>query len=83
MDGGGRRPIAPDASAAAHDAGLWIRFYTLNGHSTEHGERMGWTPGYNFTSLDAARIRWRAAIAAGVDFVATDQYEDYAQISSR
>jgi len=25
----------------AHDAGLWIRFYTLNGHSTEHGERMG------------------------------------------
>jgi hypothetical protein len=68
---------------AAHDAGLWIRFYTLNGHSTEHGERMGWSPGYNFTSLDAARIRWRAAIAAGVDFVATDQYEDYAQISSR
>jgi hypothetical protein len=65
---------------AAHDAGLWIRFYTLNGHSAEHGERMGWSPGYNFTSLDAARIRWRAAIAAGVDFVATDQYEDYAQI---
>jgi hypothetical protein len=63
----------------AHDAGLWIRFYTLNGHSTDHGERMGWTPGYNFKSLDAARIRWRAAIAAGVDFIATDQYEDYAQ----
>jgi hypothetical protein len=67
----------------AHDAGLWIRFYTLNGHSTVHGERMGWTPGYNFKSLDAARIRWRAAIAAGVDFIATDQYEDYEQISSR
>ena len=67
----------------AHDAGLWIRFYTLNGHSTEHGERMGWSPGYNFASLEAARIRWRAAIAAGVDFVATDQYEEYHQISSR
>jgi hypothetical protein len=67
----------------AHDAGLWIRFYTLNGHSTDHGERMGWTPGYNFKSLDAARVRWRAAIAAGVDFIATDQYEDYEQISSR
>ena len=67
----------------AHEAGLWIRFYTLNGHSTEQGERMGWSPGYNFASLDAARIRWRAAIAAGVDFVATDQYEDYAQISPR
>ena len=68
---------------AAHDAGLWIRFYTLNGHSTEHGERMGWSPGYNFTSLDSARVRWRAAIAAGVDFVATDQYEDYAHVSPR
>jgi len=68
---------------AAHDAGLWIRFYTLNGHTTEHGERMGWTPSYNFMSLDAARIRWRAAIAAGVDFIATDQYEDFATISSR
>ena len=68
---------------AAHDGGLWIRFYTLNGHSTEQGERMGWTPSYNFGSLDAARIRWKAAIAAGVDFVATDQYEEYAQISSR
>ena len=44
---------------------------------------MGWTPGYNFKSLDAARTRWRAAIAAGVDFIATDQYEDYEQISSR
>ena len=63
----------------AHDAGLWIRFYTLNGHSTDHGERMGWTPGYNFTSLDAARTRWRAAIAAGVDFIATDQSRDYEQ----
>lgn len=68
---------------AAHDGGLWIRFYTLNGHSTEQGERMGWTPSYNFGSLDAVRIRWKAAIAAGVDFIATDQYEEYAQISSR
>jgi hypothetical protein len=67
----------------AHDAGLWIRFYTLDGHSTEYGQRMGWTPGYNFGAPDAVRIRWRAAIAAGVDFVATDQYEDYEQISSR
>ena len=67
----------------AHGAGLWIRFYTLNGHSPEDGERMGWTPSYNFRSLDAARARWRAAKAAGVDFIATDQYEEYAKISSR
>jgi hypothetical protein len=64
---------------AAHNAGLWIRFYTLNGHQAEHGQRMGWTPGYNFGSLDAARIRWRAAITAGVDFIATDQYEEFSQ----
>jgi hypothetical protein len=68
---------------SAHEAGLWIRFYTLNGHSPDEGERMGWTPSYNFTSLDAARVRWRAAIDAGVDFVATDQYEAFAKISSR
>jgi hypothetical protein len=61
---------------AAHHAGLWIRFYTLNGHSPADGERMGWTPTYNFGSIDAARVRWRAAIAAGVDFIATDQYEE-------
>jgi len=63
---------------AAHAAELWIRFYTLNGHSSEDGERMGWSPGYNFGSIDAARTRWHAAIDAGVDFIATDQYEDFA-----
>jgi glycerophosphoryl diester phosphodiesterase len=68
---------------AAHDAGLWIRFYTLNGHPPEEGERMGWSAGYNFMSIDAARIRWRAAIDAGVDFIATDQYEEMARATSR
>jgi hypothetical protein len=60
----------------AHQLGLWIRFYTLNGHP-EAGSQ-GWSEGYNFGSLDAARLRWRAAIAAGVDFIATDQYEAFA-----
>jgi hypothetical protein len=62
---------------SAHAAGLWIRFYTLNGLSTKESEEMGYSPGYNFGSLDAARIRWRAAIDLGVDFIATDQYEDF------
>jgi hypothetical protein len=62
----------------AHAGGLWIRFYTLNGHTPEEGERMGYSPEYNFGSLDAARTRWRAAIDAGVDFIATDQYEELA-----
>jgi hypothetical protein len=52
---------------------LGIRFYTLNGHAPEAG--LGWSAGYNFGSVEAARIRWRAAIDAGVDLLATDQYE--------
>jgi hypothetical protein len=33
----------------------------------------------SFRSLDAAKIRWRAATAAGVDYIASDQYELLAQ----
>lgn len=58
--------------ARAHALGLWIRFYTLNGHGA-NGE--GWSDGYNFGSLDAVRPRWTASIDAGVDFIATDQYD--------
>src|SRR5262249_22950538 len=56
--------------------GLWIRFYTLNGHDPRDASG-GWSEGYNFGSEDAARERWRAAIRAGVDFVAVDQYERF------
>ncbi len=63
--------------ARAHAQGLWIRFYTLNGHSA--AEDRGWSKGYNFGSLDAATIRWNAARDAGVDFIATDQYEAFAR----
>lgn len=59
----------------AHDMGLWIRFYTLNGHTPD--QNRGWSASYNFGSLEAARARWKAAIDARVDFVATDQYEDF------
>jgi hypothetical protein len=59
---------------SAHEAGLWIRFYTLNGYDPVD-ESGGWSPSYNFGSEAAARERWRAAIRAGVDFVAVDQYE--------
>jgi len=57
----------------AHAMNLAIRFYTLNGHEPAAGQ--GWSAGYNFGSLDAVRVRWRAAIDAGVDLLATDQYE--------
>ncbi len=61
----------------AHRQGFWIRFYTLDGFPEDDDH--GWSKGYNFGSIEAARVRWRAAIAAGVDFIATDQYEDLAR----
>ena len=61
--------------ARAHANGLWIRFYTLDGASEQELSCHGWFHDYNFGSLDVARVRWRAAIAAGVDFLASDQYE--------
>lgn len=61
----------------AHAEGLWIRFYTLNGHTTATNQ--GWFDGYNFGSPEAAVMRWRAAREAGVDFIATDQYEEFAK----
>lgn len=67
------------AVTQAHDAGLWIRFYTLDGFDPLALSN-GWTASYNFGSLAAAEIRWRAAIAAGVDFVAVDQYEAFARV---
>jgi hypothetical protein len=59
----------------AHAQGLWIRFYTLNGHSL--GMSSGWTEAYNFGSEEQVSPRWKAAIEAGVDFVASDQYEAF------
>lgn len=61
--------------ARAHANGLWIRFYTLDGATEKELSCNGWFHGYNFGSLAAARIRWKAAIAAHVDYLASDQYE--------
>lgn len=85
----GGQPVAGDwtpADAArlrsfvdrARRMGVWMRFYTLNGYAP--GEGQGWDESYNFGSLEAARIRWRAAIEAGVDIIATDQYEELARV---
>lgn len=64
---------------SAHEGGLWIRFYTLDGEPSADEGRYGWFHSYNFGSLDAARLRWRAAIRAGADFIAVDQYEEFAK----
>jgi hypothetical protein len=59
----------------AHTQGYWLRFYTLDGFPPR--ENRGWTASYNFGSLAAVQRRWRAARAARVDFIATDQYEAF------
>jgi hypothetical protein len=57
----------------AHKLGFWIRFYTLDGFN--EADNQGWGAGYNFGSRAAAEIRWRAAVKAGVNLIATDHYE--------
>jgi len=59
----------------AHENGLWIRFYTLDGATVPELSSNGWFRSYNFGALAAARIRWRAAVEAHVDYIASDQYE--------
>lgn len=65
----------------AHAIGLWLRFYTLDGFAA--ADDQGWSAGYNFGSPAAARERWRGAIEAGVDLIATDQYEAFAADAAR
>lgn len=62
----------------AHENGWWLRFYALNGHTA--AANRGWSADYNFGALDIVDVRWRAAIAAGVDLIATDQYEELARL---
>jgi hypothetical protein len=66
--------------AVAHRHGLWIRFYTLDGATPAEQAQNGWSPNYNFPSAAAARIRWQAAIQAGVDYLASDEYELVSQL---
>ena len=60
----------------AHKLGYWIRFYTLDGFTPEQSQ--GWLDQYNFGSRAAVTVRWKAALDAGVDLIASDQYEDLA-----
>jgi hypothetical protein len=62
----------------AHANGLWIRFYTLDGAPAAIFNRNGWFTNYNFGSDAAAKLRWKAAYENGVDYIATDQYEELA-----
>jgi hypothetical protein len=57
----------------AHSLGYWIRFYTLDGFTP--ADDQGWGASYNFGSDAAVRLRWKATRDAGVNLIATDQYE--------
>ncbi|WP_076350624.1 hypothetical protein [Paludisphaera borealis] len=57
-------------TALAHSRGFRIRIYSLNGHT---GPLNG---GYRFVDDEAARVRWIASSAAGVDWVAGDEYRE-------
>jgi hypothetical protein len=60
----------------AHAHQFWIRFYTLDGATKAELSCHGWFSSYNFGSKEAVRKRWEAAAKAGVDYIASDQYED-------
>ena len=64
----------------AHEAGLWIRLWTLNGHAPGEETGSGWTTSYNVGAREAVEQRWRAAIAVRADFIATDRYEAFALV---
>ena len=60
----------------AHSKNLWIRFYTLDGATKAELSCNGWFRSYNFGSKEAVTTRWAAAAKAGVDYIASDQYEE-------
>ena len=62
----------------AHKLGYWIRFYTLDGFAAV--DDRGWGNAYNFGSRAAVLQRWKAALAAGVNLIASDQYEELAEV---
>ena len=67
----------------AHQRGLWIRFYTLDGVPDRDLKPNGWDKDYNFGSKQQMLLRWQAAADAGVDFIATDQYEELAEFLAK
>jgi len=62
----------------AHGKGLWVRVYTINGAGEEESAKNGWGRGYMAGGREAAEKLWEEFRAAGVDFIATDEYERFA-----
>lgn len=72
-------PLAIEQDLAWHTDERSGRSWSVVTHGQPtSGEELschGWFRVYNFGSLEAARVRWRAAMAAHVDYLASDQYE--------
>jgi hypothetical protein len=66
----------------AHKSGFLIRFYTLDGFK-QGEDGGGWGNAYNFGSKEKVEARWKAALDARVDLIATDQYEDFTAFMKR
>jgi hypothetical protein len=70
----------PDWQQYVKDAqtkGLWVRVYTINGANEEESRKNGWGRGYMAGSREAAEKLWGDFTKAGVDFIATDEYEAF------
>ena len=57
-------------ASLAHRRGFRVRLYSLNGHTGALGGS------YRFADDEAARLRWAACAAAGVDWIAGDEYRE-------
>ena len=57
----------------AHAQGYRLRVYTLNGRSGTYPNS------YRFLDPATARVRWRASVSAGVDWTASDEYDEIAR----
>ena len=76
VDAGGRR--APGGVLSPTRTRMACGFGSTRSTASPASARAG-PASYNFGSLDAAARRWRAAIDAKVDFIATDQYAEFAR----
>jgi hypothetical protein len=63
-----------------HKMGYLVSFWNEDGADADTAKKMGWNAKYNFGSLEAATVRWKAMVQAGVDFIGTDQPEDVAKL---
>lgn len=61
-----------------HRLGYLVGFYSINGFSDDQNQ--GWTAEFNFGSKESAMPRWKAALSAHADFIATDQYEELGKL---